>query len=234
MTLLPPAAYRRLRRTIRRPLAAAVASVVVLSGCVDDGVPDLDGPAVAARFDEVVDATDPDGPPSSDCPIGGVGDLLDSTFDLVDDAAVVSALGGSEVGGVVDVGDGRVLVCGLQAEGDLVAFVVTAPPPAEVSRPTLDPGDDVRVEARPTTRYRGGLMAEVCASAASDPGSGDARSDGVTVGGPADSCEVVWTDEDALVGVLVRGDGADRVLTTLVQERFRLTLPIVVERFLDD
>ena len=253
----PSVVGARIRST--RPLAVvlAVVSIGALSGCTDDGVPDLDGPAVAARFADLSDdpASDPAkdraggddgtdvGDVASTCPIDGYEGLLDATFDLVDDEAVLAALDGSPTVGFRDVGDGRVLVCGLADDTDLVAFVVTAPPPPELDRPTLGPADGVPADARSTNRFRGGLLGEVCASAPDQSPPDGSTPDGASPADPdaadptdgsTDTCEVVWIDDDALVGVLVQGEGADGIVTTLVEERFRYTLPLVVDRFLAD
>ena len=196
-----------------RPLLAALVLVPLASGCLDDGLPDLQTGPVLLRIDELGDVTRDD-----DCPIDDVASLLGETCELVDTAAVRSALDGSLVARTTPGASGSPqLTCELTGTDGQLAIEVTEAPSdiaqyaTSFARRPRDAGVDE------STEFRGGRFHRVCTS-------GDVATQ---------RCGVAWVDPVILVAVSVTGADASDLDVRAVEERFAYVLPLVVDRLTD-
>ncbi|MEM8745865.1 MAG: hypothetical protein AAGF91_04115 [Actinomycetota bacterium] len=232
------------RRTLdlgrRRTIGLALVGVLTLSGCLDDGVPDLESTPVLDTLDRIA-GTSPAGGPLESCPIEEFEELVANSVELVDEPVTRAALEGSSRAEVVvverPVGAVPVIECQITAPGGALGLRLAASPGEREAHEEFAGTFDAVVSGSRSGEvssflsdvYRGGEFVRMCVD----------HDDDVD-----DLCSVDWVDrgnlpeEDraddeeprALVGLWIRGDGALDLDLRLVEERWRLMLPLVIER----
>ncbi|MEM9040489.1 MAG: hypothetical protein AAGD33_11390 [Actinomycetota bacterium] len=235
-----PSRRRALHLGRCRTIGLALVGVLTLTGCLDDGVPDLESAPVLETLDRLA-GTNPAGGALDACPIEEFEELVDNSVELVDESVTRAALDGSSRAEVVVVErtDGAVPVieCEITAPGGALGLRLARSPGERDAHEEFGGALDAVVSGSRSGEvssflsdvYRGGEFVRVCIDH-------DADVD--------DLCSVDWVDrgnlpeEDrvddeeprALVGLWIRGDGALDLDLRLVEERWRLMLPLVIQR----
>lgn len=227
-----------------RTIGIALVAVVTLSGCLDDGVPDLESGPVLDTLDRIA-GSNPSTATLASCPVGEFEELIENSVELVDEPVVRAALDGATRADLVVVeqadGPSPVVRCEVASPGGTIGLRLAVSPGEPSEHERFAAAFEATVAANPaddptsvlSDRYRGGEFVRVCV---------DHRSDA------DDTCSVDWVDrgalsqderatidpEDerprALVGLTVRGPGALDLDLRLVEERWRLMLPLVIQR----
>lgn len=205
-----------------RVIAVVAATAFVLVSC-DDGVPDLDTLPAVGNIDAIIERSGSDAE-LDECPMGDVGPLLDTTFDLLDDDIVRSALAGAPATSTYDsrTEQGAFVTCDLIGDDGTVGFyVVDAPDDIAVFTDGFIgmPLDGVTIDIDESRLFRGGRFHHVCVNDTVDPG--------------LSFCEVDWIDDNVMVGVFLAGNEAQVVDVDDLEERFQYVLPTLIERLSD-
>jgi hypothetical protein len=202
-----------------------LSAAFLATGCLEDGLPDLDTAPVADGIRSNLDSANDDDT-FTRCPVDDFRRLLEDSFALLDDEVVRESLVGDVVTERVETASSpaEAIACGLTTDTGSASTFLFLEAPADVTTFSNDftelPLGAATVDVDESRLFRGGQFYRVCMVADAAP--------------RVEYCQVNWLDDNVMLGVMAAGVGAGQIDVNALQERFQYVLPTIVDRLGQD